>query len=284
MPAGKFTKLLKIHWHSTKLYTNHPGLAAAGYREKRTQMKLTNKVAIITGGSRGIGRGVAEAFAREGSAVAVVGRNQAACDETAAFIVKNGGSAIGIAADVSKEGDVARMVAETLAKLHRIDLLVNSAAVNLPYREVADLSLDDWNRLIGVNLTGIFLCCKAVLPQMKQQHYGKIINFSSIGGLSGAPGRAPYRASKAAIINFSECLAAEVKEFGIDVNTICPCVVETDMLRETKKTVAISNIPMSPAEMAEVAVFLASPEGRAITGTTINAFGQGNPLFYLPKK
>ena len=247
-------------------------------------MKLQNKVAIITGGSRGIGRGVAVAFAREGAAVVIIGRNKDVCDETAAFITRNGGTSISISADVSKEADVANMVAQTIESFHRIDLLVNSAAVNLPYREVADVSLDDWNWIIGVNLTGIFLCCKAVLPQMKKQHSGKIINFSSIGGLSGAPGRAPYRASKAAIINFTECLAAEVKEFGIDVNTICPCVVETDMLRETKKTVAIPNIPMSPEEMADVAVFLASSEGRAITGTTINAFGQGNPLFYLPKK
>jgi NAD(P)-dependent dehydrogenase (short-subunit alcohol dehydrogenase family) len=247
-------------------------------------MRLKDKVAIITGGSRGIGRGVAVAFANEGAFVAIVGRNKTVCDETASFITKNGGTAIAISADVSKEADVTDMVALTIEKLHRIDMLVNSAAVNLPYRLVTDVTLDDWNRIIGVNLTGIFLCCKAVLPQMKKQHSGKIINFSSIGGLSGAPGRAPYRASKAAIINFTECLAAEVKDFGIDVNTICPCVVDTDMLRETKQTVAIPNIPMPPEEMAEVAVFLASPQGRAITGTTINAFGQGNPLFYLPKK
>ena len=247
-------------------------------------MKLENKVAIITGGSRGIGRGVAVAFAREGAAVVIVGRNKQDCDATAAFISAKGGTAISIPADVSKEEDVTRIAEQTIEKLHRIDVLVNSAAVNLPYRVVSDVTMADWNWIIGVNLTGIFLCCKAVLPQMKKQHFGKIINFSSIGGLSGAPGRAPYRATKAAIINFTECLAAEVKEFGIDANTICPCVVETDMLRETKKTVAIPNIPMPPEEMAEVAVFLASNEGRAITGTTINAFGAGNPLFYLPKK
>ena len=247
-------------------------------------MKLANKVAIVTGGSRGIGRGVAIAFAREGVAVAIVGRDKAVCEETTAFITKNGGTAISVPADVSIEEDAARIADQTLEKLHRIDILVNSAAVNLPYRAVSDVTMADWNWIIGVNLTGIFLVCKAVLPQMKKQHSGKIINFSSIGGLSGAPGRAPYRATKAAIINFTECLAAEVKEFGIDANTICPCVVETDMLRETKKTVAIPNIPMPPEEMAEVAVFLASNEGRAITGTTINAFGAGNPLFYLPKK
>jgi NAD(P)-dependent dehydrogenase (short-subunit alcohol dehydrogenase family) len=216
--------------------------------------------------------------------VVIVGRDKAVCEHTAAFINGKGGKAIAAAADVSQEAEVARLVEQTIKELHRIDILVNSAAINLPYREVADVSLADWNSLLAVNLTGIFLTCKAVLPQMKIQHYGKIINFSSIGGLSGAPGRAPYRATKAAIINFSECLAAEVKEHGVDVNTICPCVVETDMLRETMLTVAIPNAPMPPEEMAEVAVFLASPEGRAITGTTIKAFGAGNPLFYLPKK
>jgi 3-oxoacyl-[acyl-carrier protein] reductase len=247
-------------------------------------MKLENKVAIITGGSRGIGKGVAIAFAQQGATVAIVGRDKKVCAETASFINQSGGKAIAVPSDVSKAADVADMVKITLEKFQRIDILVNSAAVNLPYREVADVSLEDWNWIFGVNITGIFLSCKAVLPQMKKQHFGKIINFSSIGGLSGAPGRAPYRATKAAIINFSECLAAEVKEYGIDVNTICPCVVETEMLRETKKTVAIPNIPMPPEEMAEVAVFLASNEGRAITGTTIKAFGAGNPLFYLPKK
>ena len=172
-------------------------------------MRLENKVAIITGGSRGIGHGVAVAFADEGAAVIIVGRNQNTCEETAAFITKKGGNAVGIVADESKEADVTGMVIQTLEKLHRIDLLVNCAAVNLPYRAVTDVSLDDWNWIIGVNLTGIFLCCKGVVPHMKQQHFGKIINFSSIGGLSGAPGRAPYRATKAAIINFSECLAAK---------------------------------------------------------------------------
>ena len=242
-------------------------------------MKLDGKVALITGGSRGIGRAVALAFAGEGAKVAIVGRNKDRCQEVATQISQSGGgSAIGVQADVANEADVAGMVEQVKAKWQRVDILANVAAVNLPYKAVTDLSLEEWNRIIGVNLTGIFLCCRAVLPLMIKQRSGKIINFSSLGGRLGAAGRAPYRSSKAAIINFSECLAAEVKEFNIDVNTICPGAVATDMLRE----ITLGNMPehaMPPEDVAAVAVFLASAESRAITGTAIDVLGPGNPLF-----
>ncbi len=241
-------------------------------------MKLDGKVVLITGGSRGIGRAVALAFASEGARVAVVSRNKDRCAEVATQISKSGGSALGIQADVASEADVARMVEQVKAKWQRVDILVNVAAVNLPYRAVTDLSLEEWNWIIGVNLTGTFLCCRAVLPLMIEQRSGKIINFSSLGGRVGAAGRTPYRSSKAAIINFTECLAAEVKEFNIDVNTICPGAVATDMLRE----ITLGKMPahaMPPEDVAAVAVFLASDESRAITGTAIDVLGPGNPLF-----
>lgn len=241
-------------------------------------MRLANKVAIITGGSRGIGRAVALSFAHEGARVAVVGRNKILCDQIVTQILKNDGYALSIQADVSSEADVAKMVEQTKDKFQRVDILVNNAAVNLPYRAVTELSLDEWNWIISINLTGTFLCCRAVLPQMITQRFGKIINLSSLGGRIGAAGRAPYRASKAAIISFTECLAAEVKEFNIDVNAICPGAVETDMLRE----ITVGEMPthaMPTEDIAAVAVFLASDESRAITGTAINAFGRGNPLF-----
>jgi len=241
-------------------------------------MRLANKVAIITGGNRGIGRAVALAFAREGAKVAIVGRNRTRCDEVVSQISKNGGDAISVQADVSSEADVAKMVEQTKDKFQRVDILVNNVAVNLPYRAVTELSLDEWNWIININLTGTFLCCRAVLPQMITQRFGKIINLASLGGRIGAAGRAPYRASKAAIINFTECLAAEVKEFNIDVNAICPGAVETDMLRE----ITGGEMPthaMPTEDIAAVAVFLASDESRAITGTAIDAFGRGNSLF-----
>jgi len=244
-------------------------------------MRLANKVAIITGGSRGIGRAIALAFAHEGAKVAVVGRNKNRCDEVVTQILKKDGDAISIQTNVASEADVAKMAEQTKDKFQCIDILVNNAAVNLPYRTVTELTLDEWNWVIGINLTGTFLCCRAVLPQMIAQRFGKIINFSSIGGRIGAAGRTPYRASKAAIINFTECLAAEVKEFDIDVNAICPGIVGTDMIREiTGGEIPANATP--PEDIAAVAVFLASDESRAITGTAIDALGHANPLFGVP--
>ena len=241
-------------------------------------MRLDNRVAIITGGNRGIGRAIALSFARKGAKVVVVGRNKTRCDEVVTQISTEDGCALGIQADIASEADVAKMVEQTKDKFQRIDILVNNAAVNLPYRTVTELSLDEWNWVIGINLTGTFLCCRAVLSQMIAQRSGKIINLSSSGGRSGAAGRTPYRACKAAIINFTECLAAEVKEFDIDVNAICPGGVETDMLREIHGGEMPVNA-MPPEDIAAVAIFLASDESRAITGTSINAFGHSNPLF-----
>lgn len=241
-------------------------------------MRLSNKVAIVTGGNRGIGRAIALAFAREGAKVAIVGRDRSRCDEVVAEIGKGGGLAIGIQADVSKESDVASMVQQTRDKFQRIDILVNNAGVNLPQRPVAELSLEEWNWVIGVNLTGTFLCSRAVLPAMMQQRSGKIISMSSYGGKHGAAGRSPYRSTKAAIIIFTECLAAEVKQYGIDVNVICPALVATDMLKEIMGSQAPPGVT-PPEEIADLAVFLASDESKSITGTAIEAYGTSNPLF-----
>ena len=246
------------------------------------QMRLKDRVAIITGGSRGIGRGIASAFAREEAKVAIVGRNKSSCDEAVAEIGKAGGVAISIQADVSSEADVARMAKQTIDKFQRIDILVNNAAVMLPpYTMVKDMTLDDWNWVVGINLTGTFLCSRTVLPQMIAQRSGKIINMSSMGGRHGAIGRTPYRPTKAAVINFTECLAAEVKQYGIDVNCICPAMVLTDML----KFVWGDQMPktLTPIEdVANLAVFLASDESKAVTGTAIDACGPSNALFGLP--
>jgi 3-oxoacyl-[acyl-carrier protein] reductase len=241
-------------------------------------MKLSGKVAIVTGGSRGIGRAVCLAFAKEGARVVVVGRNEPRCAEVAAQISAAGGSAIGVRADVANEIDVMAMARTAQEHFGRIDILVNNAGVNLPYTNVWELSLDQWNWVVSTNLTGAFLCCKAVLPAMVSQQYGKIINVSSIGGRRGAAGRTPYRPTKAALINFTECLAAEVKQYGIDVNAVCPGPTDTDMMRD----ITGGNVPpnmMSPEDIAEVVMFLASDESRAITGTAVDTFGTANPIF-----
>ena len=241
-------------------------------------MRLAGRVALVTGGNRGIGRAISLAFSREGAKVVVVGRNASTCDETVAAIKAEGGEALAIRADVSCEADVASMVATAVQRFNRIDILVNNAGVNLPYKAVVEITPEEWDYVVGTNLTGPFLCCRAVVPVMIAQGYGKIVNISSLGGRSGAAGRTPYRPTKAALINFTECVAAEVKEHGIDVNAVCPGPVTTDMMREITNNNVPSNA-MQPEEIASVVVFLVSGEAGAITGTAIDAFGEANPLF-----
>lgn len=243
-------------------------------------MRLEGRTAIITGGGRGIGRAIALVFAREGARVAVSARTSSEIEQVASEITSQGHEAIAVQADVSSETDVTRLVDDTVKRFNTVDILVNNAAVNLADRRVVDLTLQEWENAFKVNVTGTFLCCKAVLPIMIRQRRGKVINISSLGGRVGAAGRSPYRASKAALINFTESLAAEVKDYGIDVNAICPGGVDTDMMRMLMGSRgAYRGKLMRPEEIAAVAVFLASHESSAITGTAIDAFGATNPLF-----
>ena len=238
-------------------------------------MKLAGKVAIVTGGGRGIGRAIALAFAREGAAVTLAARTLREIEEVANQIRRAGGSAHPVRTDVSQERDAANLVSQTIERFQRIDILVNNAGTHMSRRRVVDTTLDEWHRIIGTNLTGAFLCARAVLPQMMSQGSGKIVNISSIGGRQGAYGVGSYRASKAGMINLSETLAAEAKEYGIDVNCICPGAVDTPMVPPSPNLTR-------PDEIAKVAVFLASSEASAITGAIIDAFGDSNPLFNYP--
>ncbi len=241
-------------------------------------MKLDGKVAIVTGGGRGIGRAIALLFGREGARVAVVARSGDQIADAADEIGRLGAQALQIQTDVSSESDVARMVEETVNRFGQVDILVNNAAVNLPTKGIVDIAPDEWRRLIDVNLTGPYLCARAVLPHMIARQEGALINISSIGGRKGARGRGPYRAAKAGLINLTETLAAEVREHGINVNCICPGGVDTEMIRQIAPGGAVRQL-MHPDEIAKVALFLASDDGSAITGTSIDAFGHTNPLF-----
>ena len=241
-------------------------------------MKLAGKVGIVTGAGRGIGRATAVALAGEGASVTVCARSSSEIEETARLVRDAGHEALAVPADVSREADVARVVERTLEAFGRIDVLVNNAATNLPYREVVDLTLGEWNRVLDVNLTGPFLCSRAVLPAMIEQGSGKIVNISSIGGRSGAAGRSPYRPTKAALINFTQCLAAEVKRHGIDVNCVCPGGTSTRMLTDIGRAEGRTDL-MAPEEIASVVLFLACGESSAVTGAAIDAFGGANPLF-----
>jgi NAD(P)-dependent dehydrogenase (short-subunit alcohol dehydrogenase family) len=242
------------------------------------ELRLEGKVAVVTGAGRGIGRAIAIAFAREGARVAAVARSLEEVQATAELVRMAGGEAFPLRCDVSREEDVRAMAGDVVNQYGQIDILVNNAAINLPTIETADMNPDDWRRVIDVNLTGPFLCSRAVLPHMVGRHAGKIINISSIGGRRGARGRGPYRAAKAGLINFTETLAAETRRSGINVNCICPGGVDTEMIRQISRGSPTGQL-MRPEEIAAVALFLASDESSAITGTSIDAFGPSNALF-----
>ena len=244
-------------------------------------MKLVDKVAVVTGGGKGIGKAIARAFAREGACVCITGRTLRDLEETVQEIHDGGGRAIFAQGDISVESDIDHFVQFTEEQFGTINILVNNAAINLPDIPVTEITLEQWNKVLSVNLTGSFLCCHKVLPIMYRNRTGSVINISSIGGRHGAKFRGPYRASKAALLNLNETLAAEAHEFGVRVNAICPGSVETNMMRQISTDESNSMHDwMFPEEIAAVTVFLASEESSSITGTAIDAFGQSNPLFH----
>jgi|TARA_B110000116_G_scaffold270048_1_gene287262 NAD(P)-dependent dehydrogenase (short-subunit alcohol dehydrogenase family) len=239
--------------------------------------RFTDRVAIVTGGGRGIGKAIVQGFAREGARVVVTARTAGEIADVAHEIVLAGGQAIGVVCDVSDEGSVQQMVDEAISHWGRIDILVNNAATNLPNIDVVDMQPDAWRRVVDVNLTGPFLCARALLPKMIEQGSGSIVNISSIGGRHGSKGRGPYRAAKAGLINLTETLAAENFPHGVRVNCVCPGGVETEMLRVIGAS--LDRQLMTPDEMANVVLYLASDDSSAVTGTSIDAFGPTHPLF-----
>ena len=246
--------------------------------------ELENKVAIVTGASRGIGKAIALAFGREGAKIVATARTTKALESLVNRLSDMDIEAMAITADVSVDADLQRIVHETLSRFGDIHILVNNAAIIHPRNDLVDFDVKMWRQVIEVNLTSVALLTKAVLPAMIRKKTGKIINISSIGGRRGAKGRSAYRATKAGLINLTESVAAEVKPYGIDANSICPAGVETEGYREafgSEGRVDDSRL-MLPDEIAEIAVFLASDVSSAITGTSIDAYGGGNPLFDEP--
>jgi NAD(P)-dependent dehydrogenase (short-subunit alcohol dehydrogenase family) len=241
-------------------------------------MELSGQVAIVTGAGRGIGRATALALARRGVVVVLVARTRTEIESVAGEAEAAGATALPVVADLGQEDEVAGMVDRALQACGRVDILVNNAGTAMPDRPVVDTRLADWERILRINLTGPFLCAKAVLPIMMRQRSGKIVNVASIGGRIGIPGIAAYGAAKAGLLHFTGSLAAEVKRFGIDVNAVCPSGTDTRMLHETGRAKGRTNL-LRPEEIANVILFLVSPESSAITGTAIDAYGLSNPLF-----
>lgn len=245
-------------------------------------MRLLNKVALITGGSRGIGRAVAVAFAREGAAVAVVGvSDQRALAEVAQKIADLQGNALGLTADVSQRGEVEQLVQKVVERWGKIDILVNNAGIIHPSR-LEDISEGQWQTTLAVHLTGTFHCTQAVVPVMKAQGGGKIINVAAPSALRGSFGVADYAAAKGGIIAFTRNAASELKPCNIQVNCISP-VAETRMtealfafrrqhLNEPAATFGNAK-RAEPEAVAPAFVFFACADSDYITGQVLAVDG-----------
>lgn len=240
---------------------------------------LADKVAIITGSSRGIGKATALALAEAGAKVVVNYANSSgAADEVVKQIEENGGEAIALQADVSKADQVDALVKATQEKFGSIDVLVNNAGIT---RDTLLLRMkpEDWQSVIDLNLTGVFLCTRAVSKIMLKQRSGRIINISSVAGLMGNPGQANYSAAKAGVIGFTKTIAKELAPRGVTANVVAPGFIATDMTEELKNTEEILKyIPLGrygqPEEVAGLIRYLAAdPSAAYITGQVMNVDG-----------
>ena len=255
-------------------------------------MRLQGKVAIITGGGKGIGKAIALAFAREGATVVIAARTVSALEETCKVIIDKGGQATYVQTDVADEEQIKHLVAETIKVFGHIDILVNNSGVSGPTCRVVDMDLTQWNDTLAVDLTGSMVCAREVLKHMIPRKAGNIINIvseagRSADGRSGYPLRAAYCCSKMGLIGLTETLSVEAGEYGIRVNAVSPGPVFGDRIvnvlkkrvSETGKTfeemmtaLAANNSLKRLAneeECAAVALFLASDESSAVTGQTI---------------
>ncbi|MDP6034364.1 MAG: 3-oxoacyl-[acyl-carrier-protein] reductase [Candidatus Marinimicrobia bacterium] len=241
--------------------------------------KLSKKIAVVTGASRGIGKAMAETYAQAGAHVICVSRNEDALNGVADLIRSNGGSASIAACNVSDLENFQKLIKDTADNYGSVDILVNNAGITRDTL-IMRMSEDDWDTVIDINLKGAFNGIKAVTRTMMKQKSGRIINISSVVGLTGNAGQVNYAASKAGLIGLTKSAAKEIGSRGITVNCIAPGYIATDMtdqLDDQAKDLLISQIPLgrigSPDDIAATALFLASDEAGYITGQTFTVDG-----------
>jgi len=244
----------------------------------QNQQRLLGKIALVTGASRGIGRAIALALATEGASIAVnYASSSSAADEVVGIIEAAGGSAIALKADVAQPEQVESLLAAVLEKWGRVDILVNNAGITRDTL-LLRMKLEEWQAVIDLNLTGVFLCTKAVSKGMLKQKSGRIINITSVAGQMGNPGQANYSAAKAGVIGFTKTVAKELASRGITVNAVAPGFITTDMTSNLKSDEILKYIPLGrygqPEEIAGMVRFLAADSAAAyITGQVFNVDG-----------
>lgn len=241
---------------------------------------MDKRVVLITGGGRGIGEAISLAFANGGDIVIVnYFSNKERADAVVSKIKKSGGEAIAIKADVSKQGEVFKMIDEVAEKYGRLDVLVNNAGM-AKGGFLMLMDEKDWDSVMDANLKGVFNCCKAAARHMIEQKKGVIINISSLAGITGLSGQSDYSASKGGVIAFTKAVAKELAQFGIRVNAVAPGAIDTEMLGDIPDDVKkkfLDAIPLKrfgrPEEVAGIVKFLASEDASYITGETIIVSG-----------
>ena len=242
---------------------------------------VTGKVAIVTGATRGIGQAIAQAYAAAGIKVAVVSRSAADCEQAARAINETGGAAMAAHCDVTQVAAFRQVVEQVVERWGRLDIMVNNAGTAIT-RKAIDLSEEEWDRVVDLDLLSVFFCAQSAARVMIPQQSGKIINVASILGLVGANGLIPYCAAKGGVVNLSRALASEWARYGIQVNSLCPGYVITDINREKlsdEKTQA-ALLAKTPAgrlgqvgDMTGAALFLASPASDYMTGQSLTVDG-----------
>jgi NAD(P)-dependent dehydrogenase (short-subunit alcohol dehydrogenase family) len=234
-------------------------------------MSIQDRVAIITGAGRGVGRATARLFARNGARVVLFSRTPVHLEQTTTEIQREGGRVLAILGDVAREEDVQNLFQEVRTTYNRLDILINCAGI-VTLRPFVEMDTETWDRVQNINLRGTFLCCREAFRMMIPQKQGVIVNISSLSGVKGVekfPGLSAYNVSKAGIASLTEILAVEGKPHNIRVCAVSPGAIETEMLRQAAPHLKAA---MTPDDMAEILLFLAADTGRMFSGSNIELF------------